>query len=121
MNSFLSRWLVMTISVGVMVLLLPGMTAVGKPPIFGIAAFALFMALINASIKPLIRLLTMPLTIVTFGIFSLLLNWFFMSLSSWLAIGLFGVGVHIRGFLWSILGSIIISIVNSIVTAAMDR
>ena len=37
----------------VMVAVTPGMTPVGEPPILGIAAFALFMALINASIKRL--------------------------------------------------------------------
>ncbi|BDR52943.1 membrane protein [Bombiscardovia nodaiensis] len=121
MTKFLSRWLVMTIATGVMVLLLPGMTAVGKPPIMGIAAFALFMALINASIKPLVRMLTLPLTIITFGLFALVLNWFFMSLASWLAIGLFGVGVQIHGFFWSIIGTIIMAIVSSVVTAVIDH
>lgn len=51
MKDFLMRWLVLTVAAAVMVVLLPGMTAVGQPPILGIAVFALFLALINASIK----------------------------------------------------------------------
>ncbi len=47
MEHFISRWLVLTIAAGVMVTLLPGMHAVGEPPILGIGAFALFLALIN--------------------------------------------------------------------------
>ena len=48
MRSFLTSWLIMTIAAAVMVAVTPGMTPVGEPPILGIAAFALFMALINA-------------------------------------------------------------------------
>ena len=47
MRSFLTSWLIMTIAAAVMVAVTPGMTPVGEPPILGIAAFALFMALIN--------------------------------------------------------------------------
>ena len=46
MKSFLTSWLIMTIAAAVMVAVTPGMTPVGEPPILGIAAFALFMALI---------------------------------------------------------------------------
>ena len=54
MGHFISRWLILTVAAGVMVAVLPGMHAIGEPPVLGIAAFALFMALINASIKPII-------------------------------------------------------------------
>lgn len=115
MGRFISRWLVMTIAAGVMVALLPGMTAIGEPSILGIAAFALFMALINASIKPIIQLLALPLSILSLGLFALILNWLFMELASWLAFSIFNVGVVIDGFWWSVLGSIILSIVSAIV------
>ncbi len=60
MRSFLTSWLIMTIAAAVMVAVTPGMTPVGEPPILGIAAFALFMALINASIKPIVHLIALP-------------------------------------------------------------
>ena len=59
MRSFLTSWLIMTIAAAVMVAVTPGMTPVGEPPILGIAAFALFMALINASIKPIVHLIAL--------------------------------------------------------------
>ena len=110
MKDFLIRWLVLTVAAAVMVVLLPGMTAVGQPPILGIAVFALFMALINASIKPVTQLIALPFSILTFG-----LLWLFMRLASWLAISLFGVGVLVHGFWWAVLGSLIMSIVSGIV------
>lgn len=117
MVHFISRWLVLTIAAGVMVLLLPGMHVIGNPPILGIAAFALFMALINASIKPIVQVLALPLSILSLGLVSLIINWLLMLLASWLAVSLFTVGVSIDGFLWSVLGSLIMSIVSGIVGA----
>lgn len=67
MRSFLTSWLIMTIAAAVMVAVTPGMTPVGEPPILGIAAFALFMALINASIKPIVHLIALPFAILSLG------------------------------------------------------
>lgn len=50
-----SRWLVVFIAAGVMVALLPGMTPIDPPVAVGVAAFAFFMAIINASIKPIVH------------------------------------------------------------------
>ena len=115
MKDFLMRWLVLTVAAAVMVVLLPGMTAVGQPPILGIAVFALFMALINASIKPIIHIIALPLSIISFGLVALVINWLFMQLASWLALSFFSVGVTIDGFVWSVLGSLVMTIVSGIV------
>ena len=115
MRSFLMNWLILTIAAAVMVAVIPGMTPVGEPPILGIAAFALFMALINASIKPVVHLIALPFAIVTLGLVTLIINWLFMRLASWLAVSLFGVGVIIDGFWWSVLGSLVMTIVSGIV------
>ena len=106
----------MTIACAVTVALLPGMVPVGTPPLLGIAAFALFMALINASIKPVAHILALPFSILSFGFFALIINWLCMLLASWLAIALLGVGVQVMGFWWSVLASAIIAIVSSIAT-----
>ena len=94
MEHFISRWLVLTIAAGVMVTLLPGMHAVGEPPILAIA---------------------LPFSILSFGLIALIINWLFMELASWLAISLFDVGVTIDGFWWSVIGSLIMAIVSGIV------
>lgn len=115
MHHFISRWLVLTIAAGVMVALLPGMHAVGDPPVLGIAAFSLFLALINASIKPIVHAITLPFSILSLGLVALIINWMFMQLASWLALSMFDVGVTIDGFWWSVIGSLIMSIVSSLV------
>ena len=92
-----------------MVAVLPGMHAIGEPPVLGIAAFALFMALINASIKPIIHVIALPFSIISFGLVALVINWLFMQLASWLALLFFSVGVTIDGFAWSVLVMTIVS------------
>ena len=84
----------MTIAAAVMVAVIPGMTPVGEPPILGIAAFALFMALINASIKPIVHLVSLPFAILSLGLVTLIINW---------------------------LGSLVLTIVSSIVGAIIDQ
>ena len=105
MKDFLIRWAILTIAAGVMVVLLPGMHAVGDPPILGVAAFSLFMALLNASIKPVVQMLALPFSILTFGILALVIK---------------SGRVSIDGFLWATLGSLIMSIVSGIVSAAFS-
>ena len=114
MGNFLIRWFILTIAAAVMVVLLPGMHVVGHPPILGIAAFSLFMALFNASLKPVVQMLALPFSVLTFGLL-------FMELASWLAINLFDVGVTIGGFWWAVLGSLIMSLVSGIVSAAVGQ
>lgn len=111
----------MIVASAVMVWLLPGMTAIGDPPMLGIIVWALFMALLNASIKPVVQLLALPFSILSFGLLALVINWLFMELASWLAMNLFGMGVIIGGFWWSVLGSLILAIVSSIVSSLVGE
>ena len=87
----------------------------GEPPILGIGAFALFLALINASIKPIVHTIALPFSILSFGLIALIINWLFMELASWLAISMFDIGVTIDGFWWSVIGSLIMAIVSGLV------
>ena len=121
MRSFLTSWLIMTIAAAVMVAVIPGMTPVGEPPILGIAAVALFIAIIKATNTPSVQLVSLPFAILSLGLVTLIINWLFMRLASWLAVSLFGVGVFVHGFWWSVLGSLVLTIVSSIVGAIIDQ
>jgi putative membrane protein len=88
--------------------------------VLAVAAFALFMALINAWIKPIVHLLALPLTILSLGLFSLVLTVAFMNLASWLAISVFGVGVTISSFWWSVIASAIIAFISGIINSIIS-
>lgn len=70
---------------------------------------AIVMAVLNVTLKPLLILITIPLTILTFGLFLLVIN----VLVLYAAEALIG-GFHIAGFWWALAFSILVSLVNSI-------
>lgn len=70
---------------------------------------ALVLGLLNTLVKPLLILLTLPITIVTLGLFLLILN----ALVFWLAGSLFK-GFQVEGFWWAVAGAILYSIVSSL-------
>jgi putative membrane protein len=120
MTRFLGRWFSLAIAVAIVVALIPGFSVVGDK-LWAIAGFSLFMALINAWVKPLVKVLSLPLTILTFGIFSLVLTVAFMRLASWLALSVFGTGVVVGSFWWSVLASAIIAAVSGIINSIIGE
>lgn len=113
---FILRWVLTGVAVSVAVLLVPGINVVGTQ---WAAVFltALILSLIDMSIKPILQVLSLPVTILTLGIFALILNALLLELASWLTVNLFGSGIVIHGFGWALLGSIIISIALAIINA----
>ncbi len=70
---------------------------------------AVVLGLLNTLVKPLLILLTLPITIVTMGLFLLVLN----ALVFWLAGSLFK-GFQVEGFWWAVAGAILYSVISSL-------
>ncbi|CAN5291758.1 phage holin family protein [soil metagenome] len=70
--------------------------------------FALVLALLNAIVKPLLILLTLPITILTLGIFLIIINVLIVMLAD-----KFVSGIHIDGFLWAFIFGLLLSIITS--------
>jgi putative membrane protein len=93
-----------------------------------VVVVALILALINAYVKPILRVLSLPITLLSMGLFALVLNAFLLLLVAFLAryvdinfsIGGFPPNFTANAFIGALLGSIIISIV-SIVLGMLDR
>lgn len=73
---------------------------------------AIVLGLVNAFVRPLMVLFTLPLTIVTFGLFLLVVN----ALMLWLVAGLVP-GIRIQGFGSAFLGSLLLTLLNLAVAA----
>ena len=71
MNRFLTHWLVTALALGAAAWILPGVMVTSLPALL-VAALAL--GLINAVVKPVLVVLTLPITIVTLGLFYLVVN-----------------------------------------------
>ncbi len=120
--SFLIRWLVTAIAVAAAVWLVPGIELIGGDSAWvGIAIFALILSLVNISVKPLMQILSLPVTVITLGIFYLIVNTIMLYLAAWLANGLFGIGFWISGFGSAFLASIVISIVSALVNSLIGN
>ncbi|MGW1953556.1 phage holin family protein [Streptomyces sp. NPDC001920] len=72
---------------------------------------ALIFGLVNFLVKPIVKLFSLPLLILTLGLFTLVVNALMLLLTSWLA-DTFDLSFHVDGFWTAVLGGLIISIVS---------
>jgi len=79
---------------------------------------ALIFGLVNVVIRPIISILSLPLTIITLGLFTFVINAFMLLLTSWIAQGM-DLGFRIDGFLPALLGALIISVVSFVLSRAL--
>ena len=110
---FLLTWVVTAVAAAAACMLVPGMEVEGG--YMGIFVFALAIALVNASIRPIMQVVSLPITVLTLGIFYFVVNALALNVASWLSLNLFHIGVYVVDFWSALLGSIIISIVSTIV------
>ena len=82
-------------------------------PMAALAA-AFVLGLVNAVIRPVLVLLTLPVTVVTLGIFLLVIN----GLLLWLVSAIVP-GFHINGFFGAVAGSVLVSIVSGVLTSVI--
>ncbi|MEI5008747.1 phage holin family protein [Streptomyces sp. NPDC087659] len=72
---------------------------------------ALLFGLVNFFVKPIVKLLTLPLFILTLGLITLVVNALMLLLTSWLA-DVLDLNFHVEGFWTAVLGGLIISVVS---------
>jgi putative membrane protein len=102
--SFIINWLVASLAVAIVSYLLPGVALTGA---FAALVTALILGLANAFIRPILIILTLPLTIVTLGLFTFVINAFLVILTAAIV-----PGFTVAGFWWALLFSLALAIVN---------
>lgn len=105
MARVLLRLAVTALAVWLAAVLFPGFVTVKDPA--AAVFFSIILALLNALVRPVLFLLTLPLTVLTLGLFIIVLN----ALVFWLAT-LVPVGVEVNGFLGALLGALTVSLVS---------
>lgn len=108
MPRWVFRWLVNALALLAAAALLTGVRIEG--PLAGIVAAAL-LGIINVSIRPVLILVTLPINILTLGLFTFVVNALMLMLVAWLV-----PGFEIDGFWWSVLAALVLSVVNGLVT-----
>jgi putative membrane protein len=110
---FLIRLAVTAVSLWVATQLVPGVSYEGGWMPFVVVA--LMFGVINATIRPLTKLLTCPLILLTLGLFALVVNGLMLWLTSSIA-GALGIGFHVAGFWAAFFGALVVSIVSTLLS-----
>jgi putative membrane protein len=113
---FLFRLLVNAAALWVATQLVPGVTYEGTVP--GFIALALIFGVINATLRPVLKLLTCPLILLTLGLFALIVNGLMLWLTSSLASAL-GLGFRVAGFWPAFWGALVVSIVSTLLSMSV--
>jgi len=98
-------WILNAVALWLVTVLLPGVAVADELSAF-IAAIVL--GLVNAVIKPILIVLTLPVTVLTLGLFLLVLN----GLLFW-GVGSVLPGFHVDGFWWGVAGALVYSVLTS--------
>lgn len=107
MKRFLIHWLIIALALWVTAAILPG---VHVDSTRALAIAAIVLGLVNALIRPILTILTLPITVLTLGLFYLVINGFTFFLAAKIV-----PGFHADGFWWSVLGALVVSLISSFV------
>ena len=116
--NFVLRLLVNAAALWIATRLIPGVIYEGGWISF--LGAALVFGFVNAFIRPVAKILTFPLIIVSFGIFSLVVNGLMLWLTSALS-GALDLGFHVRGFWTAVFGALVVSIVSTLLSVMVTE
>ena len=102
--SLLVRWLINTLALFIVVTVVPHFH---YQSIVTLAVAALVLGLANAIVRPVLFVLTLPLTILTLGLFLLVLNGIVLEVVAWVV-----PGFRIDSFGWAIVGALVLTVIS---------
>jgi len=109
----LLKWLLAALAIALAAYLVPGIEV---ETFYAALAAALILGVLSITVKPIVKLISLPVTLITFGLFSLIINALFF----WL-VGSVVKGFYVTGFTAAFLGSLIVSAVNFIGDKILSR
>jgi len=115
--SLLLRWLLLALSVWLAAKVAPGIRLEGELSILAVAAI---LGLLNLYLRPLLFWLTLPFTLLTLGLFLIVVNALILLLTSWIAGRTDAIDFEVDGLGPALLGAIVISVVGMLVRAFLD-
>jgi putative membrane protein len=104
MKRFLIHWLVIALALWLTTWIVPG---VNVSSYTALAVAAIVLGLVNALVRPVLTILTLPITILTLGLFYLLVNGFTFLLAAWLV-----PGFQVGGYWWAVVGAMVFSVIS---------
>src|ERR1700680_2038281 len=112
----LIHWFITSVALVIAAWLVPGIR-VEREAWTLFAAMAMILGLVNAIVRPRLKLMSCPLIILTLGLFVLVINGITLWIASSIAVRWFHVGFYVDGFWAAFLGALIVSLVSVVLTA----
>lgn len=121
---FLIRVLVNAVALWITTRIVPELSFGGNGDLTGILEVAIVFGLVNAFIRPVLKLLTFPLSMLTFGLFGLLVNGLLLLIVAALS-SAFGLTFTVGGYppdlslgaiWWAVVGSVVLGIVSTLLS-----
>ena len=113
MAKFILRWAINAVAIWLAIRFVPGIHL--QSGWVSVIWLALIFGLVNALLRPLLKLLTCPLIILTLGLFTLLINTFLFWLTGQIG-QFFGIGITMDGFWPAFLGGLVITVVSVVLS-----
>ncbi len=113
MKGLFIRWLVLTVAIMAAAYVLDGIEIEGG--FFSAFFAAAILGILNALLRPILLLITLPLNILTLGLFTFVINALMLMMASGVI-----AGFHVQGFWWAVVGSLIISAVSWLLTSLIN-
>ena len=106
MKNFLIRLLLYSLAILITAYILPGVTVGDWLDAIILAGV---LAVLNYIVKPVLVVITIPITVITLGLFMLVINTVIILIAEWLV-----SGFDVRNFWWALLFGLIVSLINSV-------
>jgi len=113
MVNILVSWLVSAVLILALAFILPGVQVAG---FFVALVVAVVIGLINGFVRPLALFLTLPINILTLGLFTFVVDALLIMGAAWAV-----PGFNVASFLWALLFSIVLSIANGLIKGTVGR
>jgi|SRR5690606_29088375 len=118
MGKLIIRIVINAIALSVAAYFVPGIELTNEP--LQLVIVAAVFGLINAIVKPIVKLLAFPITFMTLGLFLLVINTLMLLLTGWLDIGLSFAGTSVDKFMTAFIASLIVSIVSAVLSSLLE-
>ncbi len=123
MGDFISRTIGNMAGVWLASLWVGGVTFVASGEVWqtllNLFVIAIILAIVNSVIRPVVKVLALPLYIITLGLFAFVTNGLMFWLAGWLA-GQFSLPLHVDGFWPAVWGGLVTAIVAGIISAGLN-
>ncbi|HEY9338466.1 phage holin family protein [Kribbella sp. NPDC050459] len=123
MKNLIIRLLANAIALGVATWLVSGITLEGATTgrrVLTLLIVAAIFGVVNAIVKPVVKLLSLPLLILTLGLLTFVINAVMLWLTSWIT-GKLDVQFHVDGFWSALFGALIISVVGMLINVVLPE